>query len=205
MLNKICLIDIILIEVDNMEDENKVLSILKVVFVIIIVGIIALIAYLVVSHTISSSNKNKLEDYFKKQGFSEKNGVWSKDEQEEIGDIVSNVSYNYTPNINKYSKEIKNNAKSSQEQLRFKYNGNDNISVIYSFNGTEGAKNCMLTQDALFNYKTNDFTCNVKYNPSDCMLHCNTIKSEAQKFSNELKNVLNDSDVNTLFLDKNKD
>ncbi len=187
-----------------MVDENKSGKIIKLTKIGIIVIVIGIIIFLILNYFMQKSNEGKLEDYLEKEGFTESENVWSKDEKETNGDTVTNITYLYTPNINKFTKDIQINAETDREQYRFKYNGNDTISVNYIYNGVN-ENNCMAAQTATYNYKTEDFSCDVTYNSGNCPLHCDRIQTESKTFGKELKEVLDKSEVNQFFLVKNKD
>ncbi len=186
-----------------MEDKNNVLTFIKVIKWVIIVVFILLILGFVVWKVIDNYNKERFDDYFKGAGFSLNEGVWVKEDKEEVEDGIYNITYTYRPDINNYVKEIKNNMSDYQEFISFKYNGTDDISIGYSYNDV--SKNCTVTHDASYDYVNNDFSCETTDNYNNCPLRCNVIKQEAKNFSNELKTILDNAKVNKSFLIKNKD
>ena len=187
-----------------MVDENKSRKIIKITKIGLIVLVFGIIIFLILNYFMQRSNESKLEDYLKSQGFSESENVWSKEDQETNGNTVTNLTYLYTPNINKFTKDIQINAENDREQYRFKYNGNDTISINYIYNGVN-ENNCMAAQTATYNYKTEEFDCDVTYNSGNCPLHCDRIQNESETFGDELQEVLEKSEVNQFFLVKNKD
>ena len=185
--------------------ENKIPIIIKSAKWIIIGVIILIIIWIVISVIFGKSNQNKLENYLNKNGFTEDEGVWTKEEKVTENETTTSTTSTYDLDINKYVKEIQSNGANYQEQYRFKYNGNNDIIVNYSYSGTEDNKNCILTQEATYNYKNKDFQCNVKYNKSDCSLHCDDIKKHSEIFGKEIEEIMDNAKVNELFLIKDKD
>lgn len=168
--------------------------------IIFIIGIIILTYFLLINQ-----NKNKLSNYFKSQGFSVDEGIWSKSTEENKNDIVTTTNEVYTPDINKFTKEIKSNSSKTQEQYHMIYNGEETINITYNFNGTDENNNkCMLTQIATYNYKNKEFKCDLKYRSGTCSMKCDKIKKNSEKFGNEIKNILKAANVNEFFLIKNK-
>lgn len=169
---------------------------------IMIIIIIVLISFPALDYFIKMSNKDKITNYLESQNYKKTNDVWTKQITNNSKNKVTSIIYNYTPNINKLTKEINNNYLDAQEQYRFKYNGDDTFSITYSFNNNN---NCNLVQEATYNYKTKNYTCNIKYNPTDCSTRCTYIKEEVKKFDKELNNIIKNSKINEQFIIKNKD
>ncbi len=180
-----------------MEDENKTLNILNkiknIAIFIIVLGLILVFGY----KFLGSTNKNKLENYLKKQGYVENNNVWSKEEK----DTTSTINYTYNSNINKLTKERNSNYTNYQEQVRVKYNGAKTIEINYSYNDGK----CLLVQTGTYDYTKDKFDCKVDYTSNDCTLKCNILKKEGESFSKELNEIMKNSGTNKNFLVKNKD
>lgn len=187
-----------------MEDENKVLSIMKIVKIILLIIAVVVIAFSGYSLYITNSNKNNLNNYFKDHDYKDKDGVWSKNNQINENSAVINTNYIYTMTANTFIKNILTNSANYQEQIDFKYNGTNEITINYSFDGIDEKSNeCVLVQTATYNSKDDNFTCNIKYNSGSCPLRCDLIEKASKSFDKEINKILDDTRVNKLFLAKN--
>lgn len=190
-----------------MEDENKIKNILKILKIIFIVGIIVAVITLIIFSTQKNKNFKSLKDYLISIGYKEtEDNVLTKEEKKENGSIVENITYIYSVEANKFTKEMINNSTTSKEQISMLYNGTDNLNISYyyeEYNNTTSRNYIM--NSATYNIKNEDFDCEIIRNTQNNETRCPQIKAYSKQFAKEIQNIIDKSGINTFFSPKNSD
>lgn len=187
-----------------MEDENKVKNIMRILKILLIVGIIITVIILIIFSTQKNNNFKNLNDYLISIGYKEtEDNVLTKEEQKQNGSIVENITYVYSVEANKFTKEMINNSTTSKEQISLLYDGTNNLNISYyyeEYNDTTSRSYTM--NSATYNIKNKDFDCQIISNTQNDETRCPQIKAYSKQFAEEIQNIIDKSGINTFFSPK---
>lgn len=200
-MNKILLVDIIKIRGDNVEDENKILTIIKISKVLIIIIIIALVAFLIISAVTNTKNKKENENKVSNEGYENAyEDNWVKTIEATPDNNYTTTVYSYNSASNTFSKTENSNLETGQREIYYKYNSHSNlIEINFSFDGyDDNNQSCTIRQSATYSRKNQEFACKVDSVSGNCSSYCSLIKNKIEEFNNELDNTLkNNSEKNS--------
>lgn len=180
-----------------MEDENKVKKIMKIIIILIIVIALIIAAIFIYRNYQINSNNNKLETYLQENNYIENEyGVLSKEETNENETITYKALY---PNCI-ISKEISTTENNGQNKIKIsmRYNNDNSISMDLQLDGYNKDNNygILFQQAILIN---DEFTCEI-VTGDNFTTKCDTMKTEAQEFYNEINQILENNNINPKYI-----
>lgn len=187
-----------------MEDENKTLSIIKIVSKVFIVLVIIVIIVVIFFKINRNNETNKLNTYLKNNGYKLENKVYYKEDKKETNNYTTITYYSYDTKKNLLLKEITTNSTTYREQSSLIYNGSNEIKITYSYTKySPTERNKTINQSGTYNYKTNDFNCQIGSNNGNLKTRCSVLLKQSKKLNNEVNKILEEAKINSLFTQKN--
>lgn len=185
-----------------MEDKGAFVFLNKSKWIFVIVIIVSIIL-LAIYFFGKSANENNLKDYLTENNYKREGQTYFKTLNENDGSTTSTINYIFSIKANKFTKNIDSSTNVSRENIQLQYNGTKTISIFYYKEDYTNDSLASISQNADYNMDNDEYKCTLVSLKGDIKSQCAYIKKEAKNFSNEIKKLLDDANINEFFTTKN--
>jgi len=150
-------------------------------------------------------NENNLKNYLNENGYKYEGQTYYKTSNENDGQTTYTINYIFSIKANNFTKVIDSSSNQAKENIQLKYNGTKIINIFYYTESYSDGSISSISQSAEYNMNNGEYKCELENINGDIKSQCPKIKKEAELFSDEVKKMLDEANINELFTTKNSD